>query len=376
MPPDSRTLEDEGVVIRAFRLVKAGRFDEVEIRRLLGEARHPARNPDDNVADLEAMVAANRAGVHLLEDFVREEGPEAVATTMRQLQQMAADKVALEIGRLADGEHRFEDQMDDGTPICVRLEVRGEHMRIDFSGTGAAVTGNLNAPRAVTHAAVIYVLRCLVSDRIPLNGGCLEPVEIIIPSGSILDPPEGCAVVGGNVETSQRVVDVLLGAIGVAAASQGTMNNVTFGDSSFGYYETIGGGAGAGREFPGASGVHTHMTNTRITDAEVLESRYPVRLSRFSLRPGSGGEGRQPGGDGLIRRYTFTAPVIATLLTERRETRPFGLDGGGPGAAGRNQVEWADGSRERLPARCSIELEAGDSLCVETPGGGGFGVPE
>jgi 5-oxoprolinase (ATP-hydrolysing) len=225
------------------------------------------------------------------------------------------------------------------------------------------------------HAAVIYVLRSLVQERIPLNGGCLDPVEIRIPSGSILDPPEGSAVVGGNVETSQRVVDVLLGALGVVAASQGTMNNVTFGDAGFGYYETIGGGAGAGPDFDGASGVHTHMTNTRITDAEVLESRYPVRLDRFAVRRGSGGAGLHRGGEGLVRQYVFTAPVTATLLTERRDRPPYGLEGGEPGACGRNAAVRGDGRREALPGKCSVVLEPGDALVVETPGGGGFGSP-
>jgi 5-oxoprolinase (ATP-hydrolysing) len=248
-------------------------------------------------------------------------------------------------------------------------------MRIDFAGTGPASSRNLNAPRAVVQAAVIYVLRALVAERIPLNGGCLEPVEIAVPPGSLLDPPPGAAVVGGNVETSQRIVDVLLGALGVAAASQGTMNNLAFGDERFGYYETIGGGAGAGPGFAGASGVHTHMTNTRISDAEVLESRHPVRLLRFALRPGSGGAGRWRGGDGLVRCYEFLAPLTVTLLAERRATAPYGLAGGEPGSPGRHRVERRDGRREELPGRARVQLGAGDRLCVETPGGGGYGAP-
>ncbi len=375
MPADSRTLEDEGVLLRAFRLVADGRLDEERLRAALTGARHPARNPDDNVADMEAMVAANRAGVRLLHAMVREQGLAAVDVTMRQLQEAAAGKVAREIDRLPDGEHAFEDRMDDGTPIRVRLVVRGERMTIDFTGTGSAVPGNLNAPRAVVRAAVIYVLRSLVAERIPLNGGCLAPVELVIPPGSLLDPPEGSAVVGGNVETSQRVVDALLGALGVAAASQGTMNNVAFGTERFGYYETIGGGSGAGEGFAGASGVHVHMTNTRITDAEVLESRYPVRLVSFALRRGSGGAGRWPGGDGLVRRWTFLAPVEVSLLTERRVHAPFGLRGGAPGARGRNAIERRDGRVEELPGRAHVALGAGDGLVVETPGGGGFGAP-
>ena len=376
MPPDSTTLEEEGVLIRAFKLVVGGRFQETRARAVLTGARFPARRPDDNLADFEAMVAANRAGAHLLAGFATEQGREAVLLTMAQLQRAAAAKVAREIGKLPDGEHRFADRMDDGTPICVNLVVSGDRMLIDFAGTGTAVAGNLNAPRAVVQAAVIYLLRALVKERIPLNGGCLAPVEIRIPPGSLLDPPSGSAVVGGNVETSQRVVDVLLGALGLAAASQGTMNNVAFGDESFGYYETIGGGAGAGPGFDGASGVHTHMTNTRITDPEVLEARFPVRLLEFRLRAGSGGVGRWRGGDGLLRRYEFTAPVTATVLSERREVAPFGLAGGGSGARGINRLHRRDGSRHDLPAKCSVALDAGDGLEIETPGGGGYGAPD
>jgi 5-oxoprolinase (ATP-hydrolysing) len=246
-------------------------------------------------------------------------------------------------------------------------------MRIDFAGTDVATSGNLNAPRAVVLAAVLYVLRCLVAERIPLNGGCLAPVELLVPHGSLLDPPPGAAVVGGNVETSQRVVDVLFGALGVLAASQGTMNNVTFGDTRFGYYETIGGGAGAGPTFPGASAVHVHMTNTRITDAEVLETRYPVRLLAFRVRRNSGGAGRHVGGDGLVRGYKFLAPVMVSLLTERRVVAPFGLAGGQSGARGENRVKRRGGLLEHVPGRTTLELAADDELWIETPGGGGFG---
>ncbi len=374
MPADSRSLEEEGVLLRAFPLVRAGRFDEARVRQLLAGARHPARNPDDNVADFEAMVAANRSGERLLREMVAEQGLSVVETTMGQLQEAAAAKVAREIARLGDGDHVFEDRLDDATPIHVGLQVKGGRMRIDFAGTGAAVAGNLNAPRAVVESAVIYVLRCLVAERIPLNGGCLAPVEIAIPEGCLLDPPPGAAVVGGNVETSQRIVDVLLGAIGRVAASQGTMNNVAFGDDRFGYYETIGGGAGAGDGFAGASGVHTHMTNTRITDPEVLEARYPVRLERFSFRRGSGGAGRFRGGDGLVRCYRFLAPLTVSLLTQRRETRPYGLLGGEPGEPGRNRLRRAHGEEEALPARATLRVDAGDLLIIETPGGGGFGA--
>jgi 5-oxoprolinase (ATP-hydrolysing) len=373
MPADSRTLEEEGVVLSAFPLVRDGRFDEARVRAALTDARWPARNPDDNVADLEAMVAANRAGARLLAELVVEQGRAAVEATMGQLQAAAGAKVAREIARLGEGRHGFADALDDGTPVRVVLTVRGGRMRVDFAGTGAAVAGNLNAPRAVVESAVIYALRCLVAERIPLNGGCLAPVEIAVPAGSLLDPPAGAAVVGGNVETSQRVVDVLLAAMGRAAASQGTMNNLAFGDERFGYYETIGGGAGAGPGFAGASGVHVHMTNTRITDPEVLESKTPVIVRRFALRRGSGGAGRWPGGDGLVRELEFTAPVTASLLTERRARAPFGLAGGGPGAKGRNLCLRADGRTEELPGRATVRLAPGDRLRIETPGGGGYG---
>ena len=374
MPADSTRLEEEGVVPAPFRLVRAGRFEEARVRELLAAARYPARSPDDNVAELEAMLAANRAGVALFCELLAEHGRQAVERMMRELQGAAAGKVAREIERLPDGRHAFADQMDDGTPVQVALEISGPRMTIDFSGTGGVHPGNLNAPPAVVKAAVIYALRSLVAEPIPLNGGCLEPVEIRVPPGSLLDPPDASAVVGGNVETSQRIVDVLLGALGIAAASQGTMNNVTFGDASFGYYETVGGGAGATAGCDGASGVHSHMTNTRITDAEVLEARHPVRLVEFSLRRGSGGSGRHGGGDGLIRRYHFLAPVTVSLLCERRTQRPWGAAGGEPGASGRNVVERGDGSAQELPGRATAELAAGDGLRVETPGGGGFGA--
>jgi 5-oxoprolinase (ATP-hydrolysing) len=387
MPADSTRLEEEGVLIEAFHLVRGGHFEDDRIRAVLASGPYPARRPDDNVADLEAMVAANRAGAALLSALVDEVGEDVVHVTMQQLQRAAASKVARELAKLQEGDHRFADALDDGTPICVRLRIehaaRGAgrpaaelaaRMKIDFEGTGPASRGNLNAPSAVVRAAVIYVLRSLVSERIPLNGGCLDPVEIAIPAGSILDPPRGSAVVGGNVETSQRVVDVLLGALARAAASQGTMNNVTFGDEEFGYYETIGGGAGATPFAAGASAVHTHMTNTRITDPEILEARFPVRLLEFGIRADSGGSGAHRGGDGIVRRYLFLRPVVVSLLTERRERAPFGLEGGGSGSKGVNRVlRHGETRAELLPGRAEVALDAGDELWIETPGGGGFG---
>jgi 5-oxoprolinase (ATP-hydrolysing) len=368
MPPFSRTLEEEGVVLRALCIVRDGRFDRELVLGALGAGSHPARRPADNLADLQAQIAANRAGAKLLGELVERYGLDMVHAYMRHVQDDAADKVSEQIRALPDGAHRFEDALDDGTPICVTLHVSADRMVIDFSGTGAELDSNLNAPTAVTSAAVIYFLRTLVNHPIPLNSGCLRPVEIRIPPRSLLAPSEGRAVAGGNVETSQRIVDVLLAAAGRAAASQGTMNNLTFGDASFGYYETIAGGAGAGPGFAGASAVHTHMTNTRITDPEVLESRYPVRLLQFAIRRGSGGDGAQRGGDGVIRELELLRPLRVAVLSERRTRPPFGLNGGRPGALGRNSLDGRD-----IGGKASLEVAAGSVLRIETPGGGGWG---
>ncbi|MDH3728358.1 MAG: hydantoinase B/oxoprolinase family protein, partial [Myxococcales bacterium] len=275
------------------------------------------------------------------------------------------------IETLDDGVHAFRDRLDDGTRIAVRVTVSGRSMEIDFEGTDPAVDNNLNTPKAVTVAAVLYVLRVLVGKPIPLNSGCLRPVTIRIPEGSLLAPEPWRAVAAGNVETSQRIVDVLFGALGLAAASQGTMNNLTFGDDHLAYYETLGGGAGATANRAGASGVHTHMTNSKCTDPEVLETRFPVRIRRFELREGSGGEGMHPGGEGLIRELEFLAPMRVSVLAERRVTRPYGMRGGGPGAAGMNLLNGTE-----LPHRVSVEVSSGDVLRIETPGGGGWGAAE
>ncbi|MEE9281797.1 MAG: hydantoinase B/oxoprolinase family protein, partial [Myxococcota bacterium] len=371
MPPFSARLEEEGVVLRSLRIVHAGRLDEELVLRTLSGAEHPARSPRDNLADIEAQIAANNTGVRLLGEMTERYGLDTVLAYMQHVQDNAAAKVASEIAKLPDGEHRFEDALDDGTRIRVTLRVSGDRLDVDFAGTGPEVEGNLNAPRAVTLAAVIYVLRALVGEEIPLNSGCLRPVRIRIPEGSVLSPAPQRAVCGGNVETSQRVVDVLLGALGKLAGCQGTMNNFTFGDETFGYYETIGGGAGAGEGFDAASGVHTHMTNTRITDPEVLEARFPVRLREFALRSGSGGAGKWKGGDGLVREVEFLRPMRVSILSERRERAPFGLRGGRSGARGRNLHNGAS-----IPGKCSRDVEAGDTIRIETPGGGGFGAPE
>jgi uncharacterized protein YcsI (UPF0317 family) len=274
------------------------------------------------------------------------------------------------IGALADGEHRFEDYLDEGARIAVTVTIAGRRASVDFAGTDARLPGNLNAPRAVVRAAMLYVFRTLIDRPVPLNSGCFRPLELTIPEGCLLSPEPPDAVVGGNVETSQRIVDVLYGALGKLAAAQGTMNNLTFGNADFGYYETICGGAGAGLGFDGASAVHTHMTNTRITDPEVLERRFPVVVRRFALRP-SGGAGVFRGGDGVVRELEFQAPITAAVLSERRAVRPYGLHGGGPGAAGRNRVRRRGGWQD-LPGKVRLQVEPGDVLRVETPGGGGY----
>ncbi len=379
MPPFSTKLAEEGIVFSAERLIEGGRFLEEDIRVRLAAGPYPARGPDDNVSDLKAQAAAGRKGEKLLVEMAQQYGLDTVTAYMGHVQENARAQVAAAIGRLPDGAHAFADQMDDGTPIAVTLKVTGARMVIDFTGTGDQVESNLNAPTAVTKSAVIYVLRTLVNERIPLNSGCLLPVEIVLPEGSILNPAPDCAVAAGNVETSTRVVDVLLAAVGRAAASQGTMNNLTFGDGHFGYYETIAGGAGAvapwGEEegHHGASGVHTHMTNTRITDPEVLETRYPVQVVSFGFRENSGGRGKWHGGDGLVRHLRFLAPLSVSLLCERRTVCPFGLDGGNEGAPGNNIWLKPNGGLRQLPGKVSFDVEKGDELVIETPGGGGWG---
>jgi 5-oxoprolinase (ATP-hydrolysing) len=368
MPPDSTRIEDEGVVLSAFRLVHRGQFDEQALLQSLTAGKHPARRPADNVADLRAQVAATRLGIDLLEELGQEAGFDTVSRYMRHVEDDAAARVQRFLRGLPAGTRHFEDMLDDGTPVAVTLTVENGELDVDFTGTAPEQPTNANAPRAVTTAAVLYCLRAWLAQPIPLNAGCLRHVRVHVGEGSLLAPHPGAAVAAGNVETSQRVVDVLLGAAGAAAASQGTMNNLCFGDAGFGYYETIGGGAGAGPGFAGASAVHTHMTNTRLTDPEVLERRYPIRVRELSIRRGSGGHGRFRGGDGLCRELELLAPLRVTLISERRTRQPFGLEGGGAGQPGRNLVN----GRE-YPGRFSLELGPGDRLRIETPGGGGFG---
>ncbi len=375
MPPESRHIDEEGVLIRGFRLVSGGRLDEAGIRALLDSGDWPARNPDQNLADLRAQLAANRRGHAELQKMIREFGTRTVAAYMGHIKANAAAAVTRAIAGLSPG--RFSLAMDGGETVCVSVtpDPSSRRVRVDFTGTSAQSRGNLNAPAAVCRAAVLYVFRCLVDRDIPLNDGCLDPVDLVIPEASLLNPAWPAAVAGGNVETSQCVVDALFGALGVVAASQGTMNNVTFGNPGHQYYETLCGGAGAGPGFAGASAVHTHMTNSRLTDPEILELRHPVRVERFAVRRGSGGRGRYAGGDGVVRRLRFTEPVTVAVMSNRRRIPPFGLAGGAPGLAGRNALLAADGTVREMPGTFVAELEPGDALQLETPGGGGYGKP-
>lgn len=383
MPPFSKRLGEEGVLISNFKLVESGRTREEDLRRLLLSGPYPTRNVGDNLADVAAQVAANALGVRQLRELVDRYSLPVVTAYMDHIQRAAAQKMRFALARFPDGTYARTDHLDDGSPICVSIAKRGERAVVDFSGTGPVLATNLNANRAIVTAAVLYVFRCLIGEEIPLNSGVLEPVDIILPICLLnpqpaADPSQSPAVVGGNVETSQRVVDALLGALGVAAASQGTMNNLTFGDATFGYYETICGGSGATADSDGADAVHTHMTNTRLTDPEVIERRYPVRIGEFRIRPRSGGRGRRRGGDGVVRKIEFLRPVAVSMLSERRGPfAPFGLYGGEDGALGRNTLKRAGRDQvENLGGKCALQVEPGDVLTIETPGGGGFGTRE
>ncbi|MEY4181090.1 MAG: Acetophenone carboxylase gamma subunit, partial [Planctomycetota bacterium] len=381
MPPFSRRLAEEGVLLRGFKLVEAGESRFERLRSLLEAPPYPSRAVADNLADVAAQVAANRQGARDLERLVERYGLAVVEAYMGHIKAAAERKVRTALGRFPRGRRAFTDRLDDGSPISVAIDLQGDSATFDFTGTGPVLAGNLNANRAIVTAAVLYVLRCLLDEDVPLNQGVLNPVRIILPE-CLLNPSPGAtpaespAVVGGNVETSQRVVDVLLGALELAAASQGTMNNLLFGDGTFGYYETICGGSGATATAAGADAVHTHMTNTRLTDPEVLERRFPVRVREFSIRAGSGGSGQFRGGDGIRRRIEFLRPLTLSLLTERRGPyAPYGLRGGAAGELGRNRLFHSDGTVELLPAKVQRPVAAGDMVEIETPGGGGWGPP-
>ncbi len=385
MPPDSAHIDEEGVLLTNVKLVDAGRINEQVMRALLSGARYPARNIEQNLADLRAQIAANEKGREELLRMVRHFGLVTVLAYMGHVQDNAEESVRRVIGALRDGQ--FELPMDNGAKICVRIDVDRERRsaRIDFTGTSPQQPNNFNAPRAVTMAAVLYVFRTLVDDDIPMNEGCLKPLEVVVPEGCLLNPRHPAAVVAGNVETSMCITNALYGALGVMAASQCTMNNFTFGNRRHQYYETISGGSGAGGVFDaqgslvggfdGTSVVQTHMTNSRITDPEVLELRFPVRLESYTIRAGSGGAGRWRGGDGGVRRIRFLEPMTASILSNGRIHPAFGAAGGAPGLPGHNRVERANGSTEQLGHADGAELLAGDVFVIETPGGGGFGSP-
>jgi 5-oxoprolinase (ATP-hydrolysing) len=376
MPPFSASIEDEGVLIDNFKLIAGGTLHDGALRALLMGGTHPSRNPDQNLADLRAQVAANERGVQELEATVAQFGRDTVVAYMRHVQDNAEESVRRVITALKDGE--FTLPLDNGAQIhvSVRVDLRQRSASIDFSGTSAELTNNFNAPRAITTAAVLYVFRTLVADDIPLNAGCLKPLRIILPEACMLNPQWPAAVVAGNVETSTCVTNALIGALGVMAASQCTMNNFTFGNARYQYYETISGGSGAGPEFAGTSVVQTHMTNSRLTDPEILEFRFPVRLESYEIRRGSGGAGRWRGGDGGIRRIRFLEAMTASILSNGRRHGAFGMSGGAAGAVGENWIERADGRIERLDHLAEVGMQPGDIFVVSTPGGGGYGVPE
>ncbi|HEY1072114.1 hydantoinase B/oxoprolinase family protein [Brevundimonas sp.] len=381
MPANSRSVDDEGVLIDDFLLVDAGTLREAETRALFASGPWPSRNVDQNLADLKAQVAACTRGADELLRMTGEFGREVVAAYMGHVQDNAEEAVRRAIAALKPGAFAYE--MDDGAVIRVRIDVdvANRSAVVDFTGTSDQLPTNFNAPLSIARAATLYVFRTLVDDAIPLNEGCLKPIELIVPEGSMLNPRYPAAVVAGNVETSQAVVDALYGALGILASSQGTMNNFTFGDATRQYYETIAGGSGAGldsqgRGFDGTSAVQTHMTNSRLTDPEVLETRFPVLLEEFSIRRGSGGAGRWRGGDGAVRRVRFLEPMTAAILSNHRRVPPFGVAGGEPGAVGANRVERTDGSVEALGATAEVAMSPGDVFVIETPGGGGFGAKD
>jgi 5-oxoprolinase (ATP-hydrolysing) len=376
MPPFSKDIAEEGILFDGQVMVRDGMFDEAAVRAVLDGGAWPARNPEQNIADLKAQAAACAKGAEGLRHACAQHGLDVVQAYMRHVQDNAEASVRKVIEALKDG--AFEMPMDGGAVIRVAVKVdRAQRSaRIDFTGTSAQAANNFNAPGSVTKAAVLYVFRCLVDSDIPMNAGCLRPLEIVVPDGSMLRPRPPGAVAAGNVETSQAVVDALFGALSVLAASQGTMNNLTFGNARLQYYETICGGAGAGRDFDGRACVHTHMTNSRLTDPEVLEDRYPVIVEAFGVRHGSGGAGRHHGGDGARRRIRFREAMTAAILSTRRDTDPFGLEGGRPGARGITTLIRANGERVRLKGRDETQVAPGDAIEIETPGGGGFGAPE
>jgi 5-oxoprolinase (ATP-hydrolysing) len=375
MPADSKVVEEEGVLINNFQLVKAGRFLEEETVALLSSGKYPCRNIKQNLADLQAQIAANQKGVDELLKMVDHFSLDVVQAYMRHVQDNAEEAVRRVISALKDSSYEYK--LDNGAVIKVAIRVDQQNRRadIDFTGTSAQLNNNFNAPSAICMAAVLYVFRTLVDNDIPLNAGCLKPLNVIIPEGSMLNPRYPAAVVSGNVETSSCVTNALYGALGVLASAPGTMNNFTFGNDEYQYYETIAGGSGAGKGFNGTDVVQTHMTNSRLTDPEILEFRYPVRLDSYEISEDSGGHGQWHGGNGGVRKIRFLQKMTASILSNNRIVPPFGVAGGEPGKCGRNYVIRADGRQEELGFVASTEVQPGDVFVVETPGGGGYGKP-
>jgi 5-oxoprolinase (ATP-hydrolysing) len=373
MPSFSRTIGDEGLLLRNQLFVRRGLVLAADLEAVWSGMATPPRNPSELLADLQAQVAANQAGIVALQSLVGREGETLVQRQMTLLQKEATSSVQCLLSRLVDARHQLE--LDDGSCLVVQVspDPQRQRLRLDFSGTSPQRPSNFNAPLAVTRAAVLYVIRCLLDNDIPLNEGCFAPLDLVVPAGSLLNPRSPAAVVAGNVEVSQALCNLLLAAFGAQAAGQGTMNNVSFGNGRCQYYETVAGGGGAGEGFAGSVGLQSHMTNSRLTDPEVLESRYPVRLESFAVRSGSGGQGRWPGGDGLERTIRFLEPMSVSLISGSRREPPFGLNGGASGACGVNVRLDRDGVEHALPGAVQLELKAGEAICMLTPGGGGMG---
>ena len=373
MPPNSVNIEEEGILFDNFLLVEAGQFREAEVKEILANHKYPARNIKQNIADFQAQVAANNRGKQELQKMVDKYSLETVRNYMGFVQNNAEESVKKVIEVLQDGE--FTVQLDNEARIVIKISIDRKNRRatIDFTRTSSQLDNNFNAPSAVTQAAVLYVFRTLVTDNIPLNAGCLKPLSTIIPEGCMLNPVYPAAVVAGNVETSQQITNCLYGALGIMAASQGTMNNFTFGNKKYQYYETICGGSGAGNNYHGTDAIQTHMTNSRLTDPEVLELRYPVLLESFSIRKDSGGRGKYNGGNGVVRKVRFLEEMNAGILSGNRLNTPFGLQGGTSGKAGKNYVVKKDGTIKQLNSTATEKMSSGDTFVIETPGGGGFG---
>ena len=372
MPPQSKTIDEEGILFDNFLLVESGVWQERAIRQILTNHQYPARNVEQNIADFQAQIAANNRGVGELHKMIDRYGIDTVKDYMQFVQDNAEEEVRKVIDVLQDGSFTVELDNHAQIRVAIAIEQKKRSAAIDFTGTSPQLENNFNAPAAVTQAAVLYVFRTLVASKIPLNAGCLKPLEIIIPQGCMLNPQFPAAVVAGNVETSQNITDCLYGALGVMAASQGTMNNFTFGNNKYQYYETICGGSGAGKNFNGTDAIHTHMTNSRLTDPEVLELRFPVLLESFSIRHDSGGRGEYTGGNGVVRKIRFLEPMTASILSGRRRIAPFGLNGGTAGKVGKNYLARNNGAIENLGGTSTVAIQPGDVFVIETPGGGGF----